>query len=171
MTVRLGEPFDLGRAVSDVEALLAAPVPGPGQTTVDRGDPVSGEWAGTDGDGFRIVPLWESADFTGLYDPEWNQAAAVAQEHLAFLVHELDRKWGPHRTVGMRVAVFRRHRRGRPLPVLHQTLTDRDLLGDLTVWDLAADRCLALSLSQSDGDAPMILAAVLSTRPVTEPPE
>ncbi|MFE6284789.1 hypothetical protein [Streptomyces sp. NPDC057877] len=170
MTARFGEPFELTRAVTDVAELLAAPVPGPGQATADEGDPVTGEWTRTSGDGFLVVPLWESAPFTGLYDPEWNEAAAVAEEHLAALTHEFDGAYGPHRTVGMRAPALRGGT-GEPLPPLLRALTGRDLLGDLTVWDLGADRCLALSLNQSDGDAPMILVAAVSARPVTEPPE
>ncbi|MGP3984228.1 hypothetical protein [Streptomyces sp. KR80] len=48
MTARAGEAFETGRAVSDVEALLAEPVPAAGPT-VDEGEPVTGEWTVTRG--------------------------------------------------------------------------------------------------------------------------
>ena len=61
------------------------------------------------------------------------------------------------------------------MPALFQALCDEDLLGDLAVWGPVPTgrpdtptRQLAVSLSQSDGDAPMILCAVVSDQPITE---
>ncbi|MFE2091924.1 hypothetical protein [Streptomyces sp. NPDC059460] len=59
MTARAGEPFALDRAVSEVEALLAGPVPAAG-TTRSEGEPVAGEWRVTAGEGFRFLPPRES---------------------------------------------------------------------------------------------------------------
>lgn len=52
MTARSGEAFGTGRAVLDTEALLAGPVPATGPT-VDEGEPDTGEWSATAGEGFR----------------------------------------------------------------------------------------------------------------------
>ncbi|MEV4973669.1 hypothetical protein [Streptomyces scopuliridis] len=168
MTVRAGEAFETGRAVSDVEALLVAPVPAAGPTT-GEGDPVTGEWSTTSGAGFRIVPLWESDDLVGVYAPEWNEAEEAAEAYLARLVAELDRRWGAHRRVSMRVPLFRKLA-GEPMPALFQALCDEDCLGDLTVWGpvSAGRRWVAVSVNQCDGDAPMIMTAVVSDRPITE---
>ncbi|MGW3675341.1 hypothetical protein ACWD8C_30280, partial [Streptomyces sp. NPDC005166] len=81
MTARSGETFELGRAVRDVEALLAGPVPTTGPTD-SQGDPVTGEWTATSGEGFRILPLWESDSLVGVYAPEWNDAEEAARGHL-----------------------------------------------------------------------------------------
>ncbi|MGW3921574.1 hypothetical protein, partial [Streptomyces sp. NPDC005093] len=132
MTARSGETFELGRAVRDVEALLAGPVPATGPTD-SQGDPVTGEWTATSGEGFRILPLWESDSLVGVYAPEWNDAEEAARGHLDDLVAELDRRWGAHRKVGMRVAIFR-NIADEPLPPLFRTLCDQDFLGDLSVW-------------------------------------
>ncbi|MFJ9212425.1 hypothetical protein [Streptomyces sp. NPDC102264] len=172
MTARAGEVFETGRAVSDVEALLVAPVPTAGPTTDGtevEGDPATGEWTATSGAGFRIVPLWESGDLVGVYGPEWNEAEEAAEEQLARLVAELDRRWGAHRRVSMRVPLFRKQA-GEPMPALFQALCDADCYGDLTVWGpLSADpRWIAVSVNQSDGDAPMIMTAAVSDRPITE---
>lgn len=93
MTARSGETFELGRAVRDVEALLAGPVPATGPTD-SQGDPVTGEWTATSGEGFRILPLWESDSLVGVYAPEWNDAEEAARGHLDDLVAELDRQIG-----------------------------------------------------------------------------
>ncbi|GAA3495673.1 hypothetical protein GCM10019016_027730 [Streptomyces prasinosporus] len=179
MTARAGEPFDADRATSDIEAALSAPVPAAGPTT-SEGEPDTGEWTVTRGAGFLLLPLWESEALTGVYGPEWNDAEAAAEANLAALVAELDRRWGPHRTVSMRVPLHR-SRTGAPLPEPFRTLTAKDCHGDLTVWGPVppdgpptaprAPRWLALSLNQSDGDAPMILTALISARPIEEPDE
>jgi hypothetical protein len=173
VTARAGETFGTGRAVSDVEALLAEPVPVSGPT-VDEGEPVSGEWTVTRGEGFLIIPLWESGSLTGLYAPEWNEAVETAEEYLADLVRELDRRWGTHRKVAMHVPLFRKQA-GEPMPPLFQALCDNDSYGDLTVWgpvpvggEDGADRWVGVSVGHSDGDAPLVMVAVVSDRPITE---
>lgn len=132
MTARSGETFELDRAVSDIEALLAGPVPATGPTD-SQGDPVTGEWINTSGEGFRILPLWESDSLVGVYAPEWNDADEAARGHLEDLVAELDRRWGAHRKVGMRVPIFRKIA-DESMPPLFQALCDKDCLGDLSVW-------------------------------------
>ncbi|MFJ5722837.1 hypothetical protein [Streptomyces sp. NPDC093149] len=166
MTARSGETFATGRAVSDIETLLAGPVPAVGPTA-DEGEPGTGEWSATEGEGFRILPLWESDGLVGVYGPEWNEAEEAATGHLADLVGELDRRWGGHRTAGMRVPIFR-DLAGEPMPPLYRALCDRDCLGDLAVWGPVAGRWVAVSLNQSDGDAPMVIVAVVADRPVVE---
>ncbi|WP_395574546.1 hypothetical protein [Streptomyces sp. BK79] len=174
MTARADEPFDLTRATSDVEAALSAPVPTTGPA-LSEGEPATGEWTVTRGEGFLLLPLWESEALTGVYGPEWNDAEAAAEAHLTALVTELDRRWGPHRTVSMRVPLHR-SQTGDPLPEPFHTLAATDCYGDLAVWGPvpsgappAGPRWLALSLNQSDGDAPMIITALVSIRPITEP--
>ncbi|EFE67373.1 predicted protein [Streptomyces viridosporus ATCC 14672] len=174
MTARAGEPFDTNRAASGIEAALSAPVPTAGPTA-DEGEPATGEWTVTRGEGFLLLPLWESEALTGVYGARWNDAEAAAEANLAALVAELDRRWGPHRTLSMRVPLHR-GRTGEPLPEPFRTLAARDCYGDLAVWGPvrpggppAAPRWLALSLNQSDGDAPMIMTALISDRPLTEP--
>jgi hypothetical protein len=172
VTARAGEPFEPGRAVSDIDALLAESVPTTGPTASD-GDPATGEWTRTGGEGFVIAPLWAGKALTGVYTPEWNKAEETAEAQLASLVRELDHRHGPHREVAMRVPLFRKIA-GDPMPPLFQALCDEDLLGDLTVWGPmptgpgAAPRWLAVSLNQSDGDAPMVMCAVISDCPITE---
>ena len=172
MSARIGETFETGRVVSDVEALLAEPVPAAGPT-VGEGEPVTGEWTVTRGEGFLIIPLWESDALTGLYEPEWNQAVETAEEHLAGLVRELDCRWGTHRKVPMHVPLFRKQA-GEPMPPLFQALCDEDCYGDLTVWGPVpaggdvARRWVAVSVGHSDGDAPLVMVAVVSDRPIIE---
>ncbi|MFD7442901.1 hypothetical protein [Streptomyces sp. NPDC059909] len=172
MTARAGETFETGQAAAEIEALLAEPVPATGPT-VTEGDPVSGEWTVTRGEGFVSVPLWEGDSLTGVYAPEWNDAEEAAEAQLADLVEELDRRWGSHRPVSMRVPIFR-NIEDQPMPALFQALCDEDLLGDLAVWgpvpagSATNGRWVAVSLNQSDGDAPMIIAAVVSDRPIIE---
>ncbi|CAL9568107.1 hypothetical protein SUDANB176_04782 [Streptomyces sp. enrichment culture] len=178
MTARAREPFDVTRATSDVDAALSAPVPTTGPTA-DEGEPATGEWTATRGEGFLLLPLWEGESLTGVYGPEWNDAEAAAEANLTALVTALDRRWGPHRTVSMRVPLHR-GRAGEPLPEPFHTLAAKDCYGDLAVWGPvppggpsggppATPRWLALSLNQSDGDAPMIITALVSVRPITEP--
>ncbi|MER8087412.1 hypothetical protein ACFVZR_31130 [Streptomyces sp. NPDC058316] len=54
------------------------------------------------------------------------------------------------------------------MPPLYRALCDRDCLGDLAVWGPVAGRWVAVSLNQSDGDAPMVIVAVVADRPVVE---
>src|SRR5690606_4388433 len=118
------------------------PLPASGPA-VAEGEPVTGEWTATRGEGFLIVPLWEGDSLTGVYGPEWNAAEEAAEARLRSLVARLDARWGAHRRVSMRVPLL------RP----------------------AGPRGAAVSLNQSDADAPMILVGVVSDRPVTEPEE
>ncbi|MET7705949.1 hypothetical protein [Micromonospora sp. NPDC005413] len=171
MTVRAGEAFETRRAVSDIESMLAAALPTQG-APVTEGDPTTGEWTGTRGEGFRITPLWESEDLTGVYEAEWNRAEEAAEANLALVVRELDHRWGPHRQVSMRVPLFR-DQAGQPMPTLFQSLCDMDCYGDLTVWGptAAEGRWIAVSVNQCDGDAPMIMTAVVSHLPIIELPD
>ncbi|MFF0397756.1 hypothetical protein ACFYSJ_18635 [Streptomyces sp. NPDC005248] len=172
MTARMGEAFEIDRALSDIEALLAGPVPAAGPTD-GEGDPATGEWTATSGEGFRILPLWESDSLVGVYAPEWNDAEEAARGHLDDLVAELDRRWGAHRKVGMRVPIFRKIA-DEPMPPLFQALCDQDCRGDLSVWGPvaagpgAAVVWVAASVNQCDGDAPMIIVALVSDRPIVE---
>ncbi|MGW8883606.1 hypothetical protein [Streptomyces sp. NPDC055749] len=171
MSARAGETFDTARAVADVDALLASPVPAAGPT-VAEGEPATGEWTATGGEGFRIVPLWEGDPLTGVYEPEWNEAMEAADGHLATLVRELDARWGAHRRVAMHVPLFRKQR-GEPMPPLFEALLAEDCYGDLTVWGPvgAGQRWVAVSAGHSDGDAPVVMVAAVSDRPVVELPE
>ncbi|WP_335939565.1 hypothetical protein [Streptomyces sp. PTD5-9] len=171
MSARAGEPFDLARALADVDALLAGPLPTGGPTAAE-GDPETGEWTATGGDGFRVVPLWEGDPLTGVYAPEWNDATDAAEAHLAALAGELDRRWGPHRPVPLHVPLLRRQR-GDAVEPLFEALFSQDLYGDLTVWGPVGDagRWVGVSVGHSDGDAPLVLAALVAARPVTVPDE
>lgn len=166
MTARMGEPFDMGRAVSAVEAALSAPLPESGPTA-DEGEPDTGEWVSTRGEGFLLIPLWESAALTGVYGREWSDAEATAEAHLSAVVRELDRRWGAHRTVTMGPALL-----GRPAGEPFRTLVAKDCNGDLTVWGpvpaAPGARWAAVSLNQSDGDAPMMLTALITDRPLPD---
>lgn len=162
-----------GRELPDLDALLAGPVPATGPTE-SEGDPVTGEWTRTRGEGFVIAPLWVGRPLTGVYAPERNAAEEAAEAQLFDVVSELDVRYGPHRQVAMHVPLFRKIA-GDPMPALFQALCNEDLLGDLAVWGPVQTgrpdtptRQLAVSLSQSDGDAPMILCAVVSDQPITE---
>ncbi|MFD4758038.1 hypothetical protein ACFWOJ_03800 [Streptomyces sp. NPDC058439] len=171
MTSRAGETFAVARALADIEELLAGPVPAAGPAAAE-GDPETGEWTATGGEGFRVVPLWEGDPLTGVYAPEWNDAEDAAEAHLAALVGELDRRWGPHRTVPLHVPLLRRQE-GTPVEPLFDALFDEDLYGDLSVWGPVGgtERWVGVSVGHSDGDAPLVLAALVSTRPVTAPDE
>ncbi|MFJ7324831.1 hypothetical protein ACIQVN_01095 [Streptomyces cyaneofuscatus] len=177
MSSRAGEPFVPARAVAEAEQLFASAVPPTGPTTA-HGDPATGEWTATEGAGFRIVPLWEGDPLTGVYAPEWNDAEDAAEAHLARLAEELDHRWGPHTTVRLHVPLLRRQSGGgAPVEPLFQALFAEDLYGDLTVWGPigaagpggSGDRWFAVTVGHSDGDAPLVLAALVSDRPVTEP--
>lgn len=177
MTARAGEAFELPRAVAEAEQLLAAPVP-PGGPTTGQGDPATGEWTATEGAGFRVVPLWEGDPLTGVYAPEWNDAEEAADAHLAALAEELDHRWGPHTTVRLHVPLLRwQAGGGKSEEPLFQALFAEDLYGDLTVWGPVGaagpggvgDRWFAVTVGHSDGDAPLVLAALVSDRPLTEP--
>lgn len=168
MTARAGEPFSASHAVSALEAALPTALPATGPVT-DEGDPLTGEWTATRGEGFLLFPLWESEPLTGVYGREWNDAEATAESHLATLVSTLDARWGPHRTVSMRVPLLRRGS-GAPLPEPFRTLSAKDCHGDLTVW-ARPPRWAAVSLNQSDGDAPLILTALITDHPLSEPSE
>ncbi|MET8357586.1 hypothetical protein [Micromonospora sp. NPDC005171] len=168
MTSRAGEVFDTGRTVSDIESLLTSALP-TGGLPASEGDPATGEWTGTRGEGFRIAPLWESEALTGVYGAEWNEAEEAAEANLALVVRELDQRWGAHRTVSMRVPLFR-NQAGEPMPALFHSLCEMDCYGDLTVWGptVVDGRWVAVSVNQCDGDAPMIMTAVVSQLPIIE---
>ncbi|CAM5413724.1 hypothetical protein ACFUV2_12250 [Streptomyces pilosus] len=163
MTVRAGEPYDIRRAVSAIESALAAPLPGPGPTA-DEGEPVTGEWASTRGEGFVLFPLWESDSLTGVYDRDWTDAETAAEANLAALVAELDTRWGPHRTLPL-TGPESAPPAGEPF----RTLLAKDCDGDLALWAPPAgpaSRWAAVSLSHSDGDAPFLLTALVTDRPL-----
>ncbi|MFF8616036.1 hypothetical protein [Streptomyces sp. NPDC015350] len=169
MSARAGETFAVARALVDVRELLAGPVPEAGPT-VAEGEPDTGEWTTTGGPGFRIVPLWEGDSLTGVYESEWNEAVDASESHLAELAAELDREWGPHHVVPLHVPMLR-SQRGIPAEPLFEALFSQDLYGDLTVWGPVAGtgRRVALCVGHGDGDAPLVLAALVSLRPVTAP--
>ncbi|MFF8917065.1 hypothetical protein ACF08M_28050 [Streptomyces sp. NPDC015032] len=171
MSSRAGEPFTTARALADIEELLAGPVPATGPTAAE-GDPETGEWTATGGEGFRVIPLWEGDPLTGVYAPEWNDAEEAAGAHLAALVGELDHRWGPHRAVPLHLPLLRRQE-GAPVEPLFGALFDQDLPGELSVWGPvgATGRWVGVSVGHSDGDAPLVLAALVSDRPVTAPDE
>jgi hypothetical protein len=166
---RAGQPFATARALADIEELLAGPVPATGPTGAE-GDPGTGEWTATAGEGFRVVPLWEGDPLTGVYAPEWNDAVEAAGAHLAALVGELDRRWGPHRAVPLHLPLLRRQE-GAAVEPLFEALFRQDLYGDLSVWGPVGgtDRWVGVGVGHSDGDAPLVLAALVSDRPVTAP--
>ncbi|MFJ2091683.1 hypothetical protein ACIOEW_20775 [Streptomyces sp. NPDC087901] len=180
MSARAGETFDIARAVADIEALLAAPLPAAGPT-VAEGEPGTGEWTVTVGEGFRIAPLWESglldeADGTG-----WDEAEEAAEAQLASLVKELEGRWGAHHQVAVHVLLLRQEdgsemssllrQQGEAAPPLFEALLDEDCYGDLAVWGpvSAQGRWVGVSVGRSDGDAPLVMAAVVSDRPIVAP--
>ncbi|MFG2330677.1 hypothetical protein ACGFMM_13710 [Streptomyces sp. NPDC048604] len=134
----------------------------PDELTAALGSPLPPE-------GFTVLRLWEGPSLVGVYEEEWAAAESRAQDRLSALTTALDARWGPHRRVGMRVPIFRGVA-GAPMPALFQSLVDQDLLGDLAVWGPVGDdgRHVGVSLNQSDGDAPMIVAAVVSREPIVE---
>ncbi|MCL6291810.1 hypothetical protein ACIPMT_00705 [Streptomyces griseus] len=166
MTARAGESFDLGRALTEVEDLLTVSLPLTGPTTA-AGDPATGEWTATQGPGFRIVPLWEGDPMTGVYAPEWSDAEEAAEARLMSLAVELGHRWGPHTEVPLHVPLLR-WQGGSAVDPLFEALFRQDLYGDLVVWGPvgATGRRLALTLGRSDGDQPLVLAALVSDRAV-----
>ncbi|WP_326666356.1 hypothetical protein [Streptomyces sp. NBC_00385] len=175
MTSRGGEAFEVARAASEIDELLARPLPEAGPTAYEW-LPVTEEWSLIKGRGLLIAPLWESDSFTGLHGSEWDAASEAGEGNLAGLVVELERRWGPHRRAGMRVPINRKIA-NEPMPPLFRTLCDNDLLGDLAVWGpvdpsapgaAAGQRWLGISVSQCDGDASMILTAVVTDQPIPE---
>ena len=179
MSVRAGETFDLARAIAALDTLLAAPLPAAGPT-VAEGDPVTGEWAASEGDGFRIVPLWES-DPQGLQGQEWDKAEEAAEAHLASLVAELEGRWGPHRQVAVHVLLLLKgsgeyqssllREDGQEVPPLLDALLAQDCYGDLAAWGPVPGqgRWVGVSVGRSDGDAPLVMTAVVSDRPIVAP--
>ncbi|MFD8690635.1 hypothetical protein [Streptomyces sp. NPDC059651] len=167
MSARAGETFDIARAVADIEALLTAPLPAAGPTEA-HGDPVTGEWTVTTGQGFRIVPLWEGAS----PDDGADEAEEAAEAQLAALVGELEARWGGHHRVAVHVALLlREHGEPASVPALFEALLDEDCYGDLSAWGpvSAQGRWVAVSVGHSDGDAPLVMAAVVSDRPIVAP--
>ncbi|MCT7351218.1 hypothetical protein N4P33_03410 [Streptomyces sp. 15-116A] len=155
---------------------MTAPIPASGPPT-SEGDPETGEWSGTRGEGLWLLPLWEGKWLTGVYGEDWNAAEEEAESHLTALATELDARWGRHRTVSMRVPLLR-STTGTPLPEPYRTLAATDCYGDLRVWGPlhepttpATPRWLSLSLNQSDGDAPVIITALITTYPIEELPD
>ncbi|MET9367015.1 hypothetical protein ABZY00_04065 [Streptomyces griseoflavus] len=161
MTARAGEPYDTRRAVSAIESALTAPLPGP---AADEGEPVTGEWAATRGEGFLLFPLWESEPLTGVYERAWTDAETAAEANLTALVTELDTRWGPHRTLPLLGPEAR-----PPGAEPFRTLLAKDCNGDLALWGPLpgpAPRWAAVSLNHSDGDAPLTLTALVTDHPL-----
>jgi hypothetical protein len=169
MTSRVGETFDADRAAAEVDALLTAQVPAEGPTAA-AGDPDTGEWTFTVGAGFRIVPLWEGEALTGLYDAEWNEAADIGTANLASLTKALEARWGPHRRIRLDGPLMR-WQGGSPVEDLYAALFAEDLYGDLNVWGPVGStgRFVAAIVGHSDGDAPLVLAALVTDHPITQP--
>ncbi|WP_406455103.1 hypothetical protein OG782_26710 [Streptomyces sp. NBC_00876] len=169
MSARAGETFRVARAVADIEALLAAPLPATGPTAA-QGDPVTGEWTVTEGEGFRIVPLWEGDALDGAHGTGWDDADEAAGARLAALVEELEGRWGAHHQVAVHAALLLRQD-GAAVPPLFGALLDEDCSGDLAAWGpvSAQGRWVGVSVGHSDWDAPLVMAAVVSDRPILAP--
>ncbi|MEV6282890.1 hypothetical protein [Kribbella sp. NPDC051770] len=168
MSSRAGETFDPTRAATEVLALADAPVPEAGPTT-GEGDPATGEWTATTGAGFRIVPLWEGEGLTGLYDTAWSDATDTGVQHLAVLTKTLETHWGPHHVIQLHGPLLR-WQMDQPVEPLFAALFSQDLYGDLHVWGpLPSGRWLATTVGHSDGDAPLVMAALVTTQPITQP--
>ncbi|MGC4940137.1 hypothetical protein [Kribbella sp. DT2] len=169
MSARAGETFDADRAAAEVVDLSAAPVPDAGPTTAE-GAPATGEWSATTGTGFRIVPLWEGEALTGVYGAEWTDATEAGAEQLDALSKALETRWGPHRTIQLHGPLLR-WQMSQPVAPLFEALFKEDLYGDLHVWGpLPTNRYVATIIGHSDGDAPLILAALVTDQPITQPP-
>ncbi|MEV5984540.1 hypothetical protein AB0L85_05895 [Streptomyces sp. NPDC052051] len=175
MIRQYGDAFSRERAVADIETLLATPLPATGPTEREE-DPATEEWSHDIGEGFVLAPLWESRWLTGVYEEEWGAEEEAAESKALDLAAELTRRWGTPRKVPMHVAMFR-EQAGEPMPPVHQALCDAENYGDLTVWGPVpegpdkADRWVGISVGQCDGDAPMVLMAVVSDREIEELPE
>ncbi|TWD81565.1 hypothetical protein FB561_2681 [Kribbella amoyensis] len=167
MSSRAGETFDAARAGAEVRELLEADVPADGPASAD-GDPVTGEWTVTTGPGFRIVPLWEGEGLTGVYGNEWTDAADTATGYLEALGKTLETGWGPYRKITIDGALIR-WQMDQPVDPLFDALFSVDLYGDLHVWQPRPDRWVAATVGHSDGDAPLVLAALVTDRPIPEP--
>lgn len=168
MSSRAGQTFEVEGAAAEVEALLAAQVPDSGPTTAE-GDPATGEWTVTTGTGFRIVPLWEGEALTGLYDAEWSDATEGGVEQLNALSKALEQRWGPYRMIQIHGPLLR-WQMDEPVEPLFAALFSQDLYGDLHVWGpLPGGRYVATTIGHSDGDAPLIMAALVTTEPITQP--
>ena len=172
MTRQYGDAFDRGRAVADIEALLALPLPATGPTEAEW-DPATEEWIRDIGEGFALAPLWESRGLVGVYGEEWGAEEEGAELKALDVAADLTGRWGTPRKVPMHVAMFR-DQADEPMPPLHQALCDADDYGDLTVWGPVpvgpdgADRWVGISVGQGDGDAPLVLMAVVSDREIEE---
>ncbi|OIJ85424.1 hypothetical protein [Streptomyces colonosanans] len=172
MTRQYGDAFDRGRAVAGIEALLATPLPTTGPT-LREDDPSTEEWGQDIGEGFVLAPLWESRDLLGVYGEEWGEQVAGAELKALDVAAELTGRWGTPRKVPMHVAMFR-DQADEPMPPVHQALCDADNYGDLTVWGPVpagpdgADRWVGISVGHCDGDAPLVLMAVVSDREIEE---
>ncbi len=147
--------------------LLVTDVPAAGLTTAE-GDPATGEWTGTTGAGFRIVPLWEGESLTGLYDAAWEAAEGIGTTHLTRLTEVLSAQWGPHQRITLDGPLLQWHQ-SQPVHSLFQALFSQDLYGELHVWPVD-NRWIAITVGHSDGDAPLVLAALVSTEPIQQPP-
>ncbi|MEV0574545.1 MULTISPECIES: hypothetical protein [unclassified Streptomyces] len=169
MTARAGETFDVARAVADIETLLASPLPAAGPA-VAEGDPDTGEWTVTAGEGFRIVPLWEGDGDDDADGEEWDDEEEAAEARLASLVGELEARWGAHHPVAVHGALLLREN-DEPVPPLFGALLDEDCYGDLAAWGPVSERrrWVGVSVGRSDGDAPVVMAAVVSDRPIVAP--
>ncbi|MCN9244449.1 hypothetical protein NGF19_27325 [Streptomyces sp. RY43-2] len=172
MTHQYGDAFDRDRAVADIEALLATPLPEAGPTQSEE-DPVTEEWVKDVGEGFVLAPLWESGYLAGVPGEEWNAEVEGADLKALDVAADLTRRWGTPRKVAMHGAMFRAEA-GEPVPPLHQALCDADNYGDLTVWGpvpagpQGADRWVGISVGHCDDDAPLVLMAVVSDREIEE---
>ncbi|MFD3512121.1 hypothetical protein [Streptomyces sp. NPDC058657] len=172
MNTHGGGTFDAARALAEVDALLAAEIPASGPPEYAR-KPHTGEFLSVRGEGYALAELWSGEDLLGVYEKEWEEAQERAYGYLGELVKQLDTRWGAHRDLGNRVAV--RWSEGDPaLPPLFEQLRHLDALGTLHVWGPVrppggdADRWVALSVHQIDGDCPFFLTAVVSDRPIEE---
>ncbi|WP_433545529.1 hypothetical protein ACQPZG_10420 [Streptomyces sp. CA-294286] len=172
MNARGGETFEAARALAEIDVLLAGEVPASGPPEYDS-LPHTGETLSVRGEGYAIAELWSGEDLQGVYEKEWEEAQERAYGHGDVLVEQLDARWGAHRDIDNRVAVW--WTEGDPaLPPLYGQLRDLDALGTLHVWGPVrppggdADRWVALSVNQIDGDCPFFLIAVVTDRPIEE---
>lgn len=166
-----GTPFDVGRAVAAVDALLAEPLPASGPT---QWEPSKEEgWSGSYGAGFRLKLLWESRSYFGVPGAEWDAAQEEAEEYLTALTRALEERWGPHRVVSMRAFLTGEADDESVLPLFAE-LRAFDLYGELMVWGPVASphgpRWVAVSVGQCDDDAPHMMVGGVIDVPIEEPP-